>query len=91
MSNENASLARVVERAWRDPAFKRQLMADPNKILAAAGLAIPSGVKMKVLETTDTTGYFILPTAPSGGELSDAALEAVAGGRNVHSSGTSVI
>jgi len=83
MSNENASLARVVERAWSDPAFKRQLMADPNKVLAAAGLAIPSGMKMKVLESTDMTGYFILPPAPSGGELSDAALESVAGGRAV--------
>jgi hypothetical protein len=85
MSNvsENTSLARVVERAWSDPAFKRQLMADPNKVLTAAGLTIPAGTKMQVLESTKTTGYFILPPAPSAGELSDAALEAVAGGRAV--------
>jgi hypothetical protein len=81
--NENASLAGVVERAWRDPAFKRQLMADPNKVLTQAGLAIPAGMKMQVVESSNTTGYFILPPAPSAGELSDAALEAVAGGRAV--------
>ena len=87
--SENTALAGVIERAWSDPAYKRQLFADPNKVLAAAGLTIPSGMKMKVVEGTDTTGYFILPPVPSaGGELSDAALEAVAGGRRVLSPST---
>ena len=72
--------AKVVARAWSDPAFKAQLLADPNAVLVAAGASVPPGVKIRVVENTDTLVHLVLPPRPADGELSDAALERVAGG-----------
>ncbi len=81
LSNENlmAQAQRVVAKAWADEAFKAALIADPNAALAAEGIAVPAGVKLKVLEDTSDTMHFILPPPPSAA-LSDEAVGSVAGG-----------
>ena len=75
----NAAYGKVVARAWRDPAFKAKLIADPQAALKDAGVPVPPGVKMTVLENTNTHIHVVLPPKPTG-ELSDEALDKVAGG-----------
>ena len=70
---------KIIARAWRDPAFKAKLIADPHATLKEAGVAMPEGVTVKVVENTDTHYNLVLPPRPSG-ELSDEALDKVAGG-----------
>ncbi len=74
---------RIIGRAWADKDFETALLADPRAaILKAAGIEIPPGVTVQVLQETEDTLYLVLPHSPLGaeGELSDEALEKVAGG-----------
>ena len=79
----------VVKKAWKDPAYRAQLLANPDNVIRAEfGSAMPSGTKLVVLEETADTLELILPNGIDGatpqtstsGELSDADLESVAGG-----------
>jgi hypothetical protein len=74
-----AAYARIVARAWREPAFKSELIADPGVVLEAAGFSIPAGVKVKVVENTATHVHLVLPPKPTE-QLSDEALDGVAAG-----------
>jgi hypothetical protein len=76
---ERAKYGKVVAKAWSDSAFKAKLLKDPQAALVEAGVEVPAGVSVKVVEETETTRYFILPPPPEG-ELSEEALEKVAGG-----------
>ena len=74
-----AAHGKIVARAWRDAAFKAKLLADPHATLTEAGVAVPEGVTVKVVENTDSHFHLVLPPKPTG-ELSDEALDKVAGG-----------
>ena len=74
-----AAYGKLVAKAWRDPAFKAKLIADPQAVLREAGMAVPAGVTVKVVENTGTHLHFVLPPKPTG-QLSDEALDEVAGG-----------
>jgi hypothetical protein len=75
---------RIIGRAWEDEDFEKALMADPRAaIKQAAGIDIPAGVTVTVVQETENTLYLILPRNPLGnaeGELSEEALATVAGG-----------
>ena len=75
----HASYGNIIAKAWSDPAFKAELLADPHKVLTAAGMALKPGVTIKVVENTDTLHHLVLPPKPTG-ELNDADLDKVAGG-----------
>ncbi len=70
---------KIIARAWRDPAFKAKLLADPHATLKEAGLQVREGVTVTVVENTDTHHHLVMPPKPTG-ELSDAELDKVAGG-----------
>jgi Nitrile hydratase, alpha chain len=70
---------KVIAKAWRDPSFKAKLLADPQGTLRQAGVSIPAGVTVQVVENTGTHFHFVLPAKPSGA-LTDEALDKVAGG-----------
>src|SRR5207248_2437979 len=73
----------VVARAWSDETFKQRLLADPQAVLAEAGMAIPPNIAMQVHEATPTQFHLVLPPPPVGREgdkLTDAELDQVAGG-----------
>jgi nitrile hydratase len=53
--------AKVVARAWADPAFKRRLLADGNKAVAELGFEFP-GLKLVVLENTPKVHNVIVCT-----------------------------
>jgi hypothetical protein len=75
--------AGLIERAAKDEAFRRALVADPKGTLERElGVRMPDGVSLAIIEETPTRRYLVLPPAPrrDGGELSDTDLESVAGG-----------
>jgi Nitrile hydratase, alpha chain len=74
-----AAYGKVIAKAWRDPAFKAKLLADPHATLTAAGVALPAGLTVRVVENTDKEFHFVLPPKPTG-ELSDEALDNVSAG-----------
>ena len=74
----DAVRARIIARAWRDPAFRKKLATDPKPVLAEAGISVPAGVTVSVLEDSDTHFHLVLPAMPA--TLSDAQLDAIAGG-----------
>lgn len=54
--------ARVVARAWTDPGFKQQLLADASTALADMGLSSFVGTYMSVKENTPTTHNLVVCT-----------------------------
>ena len=64
----------VTARAQADATFCASYVANPNQVLAAAGLQIPSGVKFHVIQgntpnssipnSTATDVYLVVPSAP---------------------------
>jgi hypothetical protein len=76
-----AQAQRVVAKAWADPAFKAALLADANGALAAEGIAVPAGMRLKVVENVGDLVHLVLPAPPSAA-LSDEEVGAVAGGTN---------
>ena len=81
--------AELVNRAWSDEAFMRELRQNPRATierelarLAPAIGSLPSQLDIKVLEETPTTLYLVIPPKPlaNTGELTDDDLDTVAGG-----------
>jgi hypothetical protein len=80
MTENDTAFGKIIAKAWRDPAFKAELIANPVAALKAEGIDIPAGMTVTVVENTDKQFHLVLPPVPSD-ELSDESLEAVAGGR----------
>jgi len=72
--------AKIIAKAWRDRAFKAELIANPAAALKAEGIDVPAGMAVTVLENTDKQLHLVLPPVPTDDELSDEALDSVAGG-----------
>jgi nitrile hydratase alpha subunit len=53
--------ARVITRAWTDPAFKARLLADGNAAVAELGFDVP-GLKLVVLENTEAVHHMVVCT-----------------------------
>ncbi|MEA1648603.1 NHLP leader peptide family RiPP precursor [Nitrospirillum sp. BR 11164] len=70
---------RIIARAWADEDYKARLLADPATVMEAEGLAVPTGIAIKVVEDTATVQTLVLPARPI--DLSDDDLGEVAGGR----------
>jgi hypothetical protein len=59
-------LSEVVQRAWRDEAFKRRLLAAPRATLEAAlGVTLPAGLSIYIHEQTPTDLHLVLPMPPA--------------------------
>lgn len=68
--------------AIKNPDYRRALLAKPREVVGAQmGTEIPESVKVTIIEEKPNEFHIILPYVPKEGEeLSDADLEAVAGG-----------
>ena len=75
----HATYAKLMARAWSDAAFKAKLLSDPRSALTAAGIEVPNGISVKVVEDTEDTRHLVLPTAPEG-ELTEEDLAKVGAG-----------
>jgi hypothetical protein len=88
IKNRLSSEESIVMRAWEDDNFKQSLMSNPKAAIAeATGETIPDDVEVEILQETANKVYFVIPTNPVAvmavegeGELSEEALEQVAGG-----------
>ena len=74
--------ARAIARAWTDADYKARLINDPHGALAEAGVEVPAGITVKVVENATDTHHLVLPVAPpEAAEVSMEELEKVAGGK----------
>ncbi|MEM7554361.1 MAG: NHLP leader peptide family RiPP precursor [Cyanobacteria bacterium P01_A01_bin.84] len=82
--NREEFAASLITKAWQDENFKKELMSNPKAVIQReTGQEVPDGIKVTILEETPNQVYFVIPNKPnvdSSEELSDEALEAVAGG-----------
>ncbi len=75
------TVAKAIARAWADAAYKTKLVSDPHAALSEAGVSVPTGTTVKVIENTADTVHVVLPAAPAkASEMSIDELEKVAGG-----------
>ena len=76
---------RLVQRSMEDEDFRQKLLDDPKGALEQElGDRLPEGVEVRAVQESADTIYLVLPSTSAvgdeGGEISDEALEAVAGG-----------
>jgi hypothetical protein len=76
---------RLVERSLQEESFRQRLLDDPKgTIEQELGTRVTEGFEVRVVEETQDTIYLVLPSASplvgEDGEISDEALESVAGG-----------
>jgi hypothetical protein len=79
-TDDSAAVGKVIARAWSDGDYKARLVANPKSVLTEAGIVIEDGPELRAVEDTDDVRHFVIPVAPAEGELSEDALEQVAGG-----------
>lgn len=73
--------AKVFAKAWKDPAFKEKLLADPKVALKEMGIDIPKDVTVKIVEDTPKSLTVVLPHSPTQlNEMNDRELEQLAAG-----------
>ncbi|MBO7743346.1 NHLP leader peptide family RiPP precursor [Paenibacillus sp. MWE-103] len=69
MSDTQAAVCvkeRIIERAWRDPAFRAALAADPKAALRHAfGLWIPDETELAVIAETPRRLAIVIPPNPA--------------------------
>jgi hypothetical protein len=73
----------------KTPQYRSALLKNPKAVLEGQmGSKMPPGIQVRAVEETADTMYVIVPYVPKrGAELSDNALEAVAGGGGGKASG----
>ncbi len=73
--------AKIIAKAWKDPAFRKKLIAKPKETLKEMGYDIPANVEVRIQEDDARHFTFPLPPAPTNlGELNDTELKQVAAG-----------
>ncbi len=76
----------LIVKAMKDESFRQELLANPKAVVEREmgklkeGTKLPAALEVKVIEQPANALYLVLPTI--SGELSDEALEAVAGGHD---------
>ena len=74
MSNENqfeAKWREIIARSWTDESFKKDLIEDPNKVIAGEGINIPSGINFVVVENEPNRMHLVLPSKDAGEAVND--------------------
>jgi hypothetical protein len=73
----------LIEKCWKDPEFKMQLISDPKGMLERhTGQKLPPELTIFIHEEDANTLHFSIPPAPAKlAELSEEQLERVAGGQ----------
>jgi TOMM propeptide domain len=70
LSNPQELRNQIIEKAWSDSAFKKQLLSDPKAAIKDAfGIEVPADINLQVLEETDKNYYLVLPSSPSNASV----------------------
>ncbi len=64
MPEHSMKVAKILAKAWLDPAAMKRLRSNPKAVLNEAGIKIPGEVK--VLEDTKDVSHFVIPARPAG-------------------------
>ena len=54
----------IVERSWANEEFKQAVIEDPRKVLAEAGIELPAGLDVTVVENRANHIHLVLPPKP---------------------------
>ncbi|MGA0121794.1 MAG: NHLP leader peptide family RiPP precursor [Gaiellales bacterium] len=79
------ALADLYARALTDADFKAELMADAASVLREAGVEVPEGMSIKVVENSPSAYYLVLPDPEA---MSDELLSAASGGSSASTAST---
>ena len=63
----------VVAKCWKDEAYKKRFIEDPEGVLAEAGFVGEEGVTYKVVEAPKMVEYMVLPHADAKKAVQDVA------------------
>ncbi|WP_185288360.1 NHLP leader peptide family RiPP precursor [Chryseobacterium lactis] len=88
LTQEQKLYAEIVQKAWEDAEFKKELMTNPAEAiekLTGKKINLPEGKTLVVRDQTDDTNIYInIPAKPKMDmELNEEQLEMVAGGGTV--------
>jgi hypothetical protein len=59
-SRDNAIVALITARTWRDADYKARFLQNPKEVLAEEGIELPGDVEVRVLEDTGTVKHLTL-------------------------------
>jgi hypothetical protein len=76
--DRSKKISQLIAKCWADEDFKQTLLADPAAALKAAGVELPAGTTVKIVENTDKVFHLAIPAKPT--DLSDDDLDQIAGG-----------
>ncbi|MFF2483384.1 NHLP leader peptide family RiPP precursor [Paenibacillus sp. NPDC058071] len=66
MSAEQILRNQIIQKAWEDAEFKKQLLADPKKALADSfGIVVPDDIEVEALEEKSNKFYLVIPPNPA--------------------------
>ncbi len=55
------SFGRLVQQATEDPVLRQRLIQAPQQVLAEAGISLPAGLEVEIVENTDKVIHLVLP------------------------------
>lgn len=64
MDEHSKKIARVLAKAWVDPAYHARLSADPKAVLHEAGVS--TSHKVMLHEDNADVSHFVIPRRPAG-------------------------
>lgn len=77
MSAEQVWQEKIIQKAWEDEEFKKQLIADPKAAVKEAfGIDVPDSIEVEVVEETANKYYFVLPQSPAAVRSADESVGA---------------
>lgn len=66
MSAKQSLQEQIIQKAWEDAEFKKQLLANPKAAVKDAfGVDLPDTIEVEVVEESANKFYFVLPVNPA--------------------------
>ena len=66
VSAEQSLKEQIIQKAWEDAEFKKQLLANPKAAVKEAfGVDVPDTIEVKVVEESANKYYLVLPQSPA--------------------------
>lgn len=71
--------AKIIARCWKDPEFKKRLLAHPREAMEEFGVELPKEIEIDIREEKKGTIYLLIPRSPTNlHQLSESELEKLA-------------